>query len=531
MMSDIMQPGRSILRPALIAAISLYAGIAAGQSVESQNAITSIAIDPVISDSVYAGGPGMLYASDDAGNSWLSSVVDPQTQIWSLATDASRSSPVTSSYPWTYAAAGDLGVIYTPDLGLTWVRGGLSGDDMRSVAARNDGMTAYAGAANTIYRTDNRGQTWTILSEDLGTGLVTAIVLPEQDVNTIYVAKQGQGIYRSADGGVSWQLGDAGLVDREIIDLDIHPDNPSILFATSATAVYQSVDAGTNWIEIAAPGTSRALAIDPSTPDRMFAATTTAGMHRSLDGGLSWSAISNGLGGVTNFYSVAIAPDASGRVYAGAGDYQMFASDDYGDTWQSLGRLRERPVTQPTQPPVAIGSASLRLVVVDLQNGESVAAGSDARFRLELLNEGDAPITNAGLYAGWVLTPFLFGTDTAMSRTLQPSQGSCDSNGNCELGTIGPGQRATVNFFGATRSGRLGTYRLTVAYWSDQTSRTSHSQTIGSKVTIGSSDGGGGSAGPASLLLLILAWLARPAIRKSRKRRLNHENCASAVLQ
>lgn len=489
----------------------LFAAVAAAQTIEPQGTIASISFDPSDPNRLYVGSYGVLYASADGGASWYRSA-QPMV-AWSVAISPRDTTADPNDGTVIFAGTQNRGVLTSADFANSWMIDPSWAETIRAVTASADGSVVYAGSETALYRTTDRGGSWAVLSDQLGTGLVEAIVLAPNDPNTIYVAKIDHGVYRSLDGGVSWQLGAAGMDDVRLKDLDIDPTNPALLFATSLSAVYRSVDAGTNWQQVAFPQATFDFALDPVNPERMFAATTIGGMYRSLDGGLSWSAVNDGLGGVEVFFSVAVAPDGSGKVYAGSMDYGLFESTDYGGSWRSVSGVALPPVTPPP-PPADPGYPSLSLKLTDLQNGGSVSAGGYARYRLEVTNSGESVATAAELYASWVMMPFLFGDTTPMSRSMTTSRGTCDTEGHCSFGDLAPGERAVVEFSGATRSGALRSYRLTASWWAENTGRGSQSATIGSSVTVFES-GGGGALGPLGIAALALLTLTRLILRGS----------------
>jgi photosystem II stability/assembly factor-like uncharacterized protein len=180
----------------------------------------------------------------------------------------------------------------------------------------------------------------------------------------------GSGIYRSLDGGRTWQvvgLPDSGAIGRLAID----PTNPQHIFAAAAgplydhggeRGVYASTDGGSSWTLVLAGDNDTTgavdLAIDPSNPNRIFAAMwdhlrepdlrtyggVGSGIYRSTDGGSTWQRLSNGLpASSATIGRIGIALSASNpqRAYAIVnqtnGLFQGFyQSDDGGNSWTKL---------------------------------------------------------------------------------------------------------------------------------------------------------------------------------------------------
>jgi photosystem II stability/assembly factor-like uncharacterized protein len=180
----------------------------------------------------------------------------------------------------------------------------------------------------------------------------------------------GSGVYRSADGGATWQL--VGLTNSGAIGrLAADPTDPQHLFAAVAgdlfnpggeRGVYESTDGGTTWT-LALSGDNDTtgavdLAIDPLNPNRVFAAMwdhrrepnlrryggVGSGLYRSTDGGSTWERLTNGLPGAAatiGRIGVAVAASNPQRVYAivvqANGLFQGFyRSDDGGNSWSNI---------------------------------------------------------------------------------------------------------------------------------------------------------------------------------------------------
>lgn len=180
----------------------------------------------------------------------------------------------------------------------------------------------------------------------------------------------GSGIYRSTDGGASWQqvgLTNSGAIGRFAVD----PTNAQHIFAAVAgqlyvhggdRGVYESNDGGTTWVQVLAGDNDTTgaadLAIDPTNPNRIFAAMwdhfrepdlrtyggVGSGVYRSTDGGTTWARLTNGLpasGPTIGRIGIAIAPSNPQRIYALVistnGLFQGFyRSDNGGDAWTKL---------------------------------------------------------------------------------------------------------------------------------------------------------------------------------------------------
>ncbi len=157
-----------------------------------------------------------------------------------------------------------------------------------------------------IYKTVDGGKNWQDISfpvperplPKLGyvNGMATNLEIDPSSDDTVYIATNGYGIFKSVNGGKSWKASNTGLKTPYIQGPDgllIHPRNPGILFAgTLAGGIYKSADAGNSWISIHKEHPFiLGMALDPSNPSRMLAGCSQKKIIRSEDGGRSWQEI------------------------------------------------------------------------------------------------------------------------------------------------------------------------------------------------------------------------------------------------
>jgi photosystem II stability/assembly factor-like uncharacterized protein len=195
----------------------------------------------------------------------------------------------------------------------------------------NDRNHVWAGAAaGGVFESTDAGNTWTPVFDSQPVQNIGALAAHPTDSGIVYVGTgeangagysyDGDGVYRTIDGGATWQH--LGLDDtRRIGRIAIDPVNPQRVFVAAAgnvyapgtaRGVYRSTDGGITWAQVlfVAP-TAGAIdvAVDPSNPSRVYAAiwehysTPThwvagglqSGIWQSLNGGDSWTRLTNGL--------------------------------------------------------------------------------------------------------------------------------------------------------------------------------------------------------------------------------------------
>jgi photosystem II stability/assembly factor-like uncharacterized protein len=248
--------------------------------------------------------------------------------------------------------------------------------------------TFYFGAcAGGVWKTTNAGSHWRNVSDGyFRTAAVGALAVSDADPSVVYAGtgettirsnvSHGDGVYRSTDGGRTWR--NLGLArTRHIGAIAVHPRDPDLVYVAALghawgpnpeRGVYRSRDGGHSW-ELVLHKSERAgsptLSMDPRNPRVLYASIWQAqryphaassggedsGLWRSLDGGDTWTDLSRNPGlpkGLLGKIGVATSPARPGRVWAlvEAEDGALFRSDDYGDTWQRLAEdpeLRRRP--------------------------------------------------------------------------------------------------------------------------------------------------------------------------------------------
>jgi hypothetical protein len=163
--------------------------------------------------------------------------------------------------------------------------------------------------------------------------VVKALALaPTLPLATVYLGSDGGGIYTMSEGGGSWSAANAGLKNKQIQALAVHPVDPRVVYAGTREGVFKTSDGGLSWNGLAsglASSDVRSLAIDPQTAATLYAGTA-AGVFKSVNGGASWVAASAGLS--PNVRALLINPTSTATLYA-ATDTGVFQSLDGGTSW------------------------------------------------------------------------------------------------------------------------------------------------------------------------------------------------------
>ncbi|MGD2122554.1 MAG: glycosyl hydrolase, partial [Gemmatimonadota bacterium] len=274
--------------------------------------------------------------------------------------------------------------------GLRWQnigpdRGGRSIGVAGSTTRPNEYYFGATGGG--LWKSTDGGTTWRAVTDGkITSASVGAVAVCEADPDIVYIGtgetqirgniQQGDGVYKSTDGGTSWEH--LGLVETQNISrIRIHPADCNTAWVgafgvhsmpSPERGVYKTTDGGESWTKVLFRD-DRSGAVDisvhPSDPDVVYAALWEAwrkswgmssggpgsGLFRSTDGGESWEEITRNPGlpqdGLIGKIGVAVSPVDADRVYAIVENEEggVFVSEDGGETWTRTNderKLRQR---------------------------------------------------------------------------------------------------------------------------------------------------------------------------------------------
>ncbi|HEY6927567.1 MAG TPA: hypothetical protein VI653_29090 [Steroidobacteraceae bacterium] len=311
--------------------------------------------------------------------------------------------------------AGDQPTIPQVTGELKWrMIGPFRGGRTRAVAgAPTQPNVFYIGAVDGgVWKTDDAGRTWRPIFDDEPTQSIGAIGIAPSDPSIIYVGSGeglhrpdlsvGDGIYRSSDAGRTWSH--LGLRDaQQVADLAIDPRDPDRVFVAvlghpygpnPERGIYRSQDGGKSWQQVLFKDQDTggsAVVIDPTRPQVVYAALwqdrlgpwedknqfqgTGGGLFKSSDGGNTWRKLSQGFPQNTSQVNVTICASQPERLYAVVGtpepgEYSsaaglgVFRSDDGGESWTRI--------TADPRPALRIGGGDLPVLRADPKNPDVV---------------------------------------------------------------------------------------------------------------------------------------------------------------
>ncbi len=267
--------------------------------------------------------------------------------------------------------------------------GPFRGGRVTAVAGINNQPNVYyfGATGGGVYKTTDGGVNWIPISDEyFKTGSVGAIGVSESDPNILYVGmgespvrgnvSHGDGVYKSSDAGKTWKH--IGLSDtRQIGRVRVHPKNPDLVYvaamghlwgANNERGVFRSKDGGKTWEKIlfrSAEAGAFDLILDPDNANTIYATFwqvkrtpwslesggAGSSIYKSTDGGDNWTEISRNRGlpsGVLGKIGITVSPVNTNRVWAmvEAKDGGLFRSDNAGETWQRVSndpRTMQRP--------------------------------------------------------------------------------------------------------------------------------------------------------------------------------------------
>ena len=312
--------------------------------------------------------PNVFFAGVHTGGVWKT---DDYGRTWR---------PIFDSAPT--GSIGDIGVSWSnPDVLYVGTGEGLHRPDL--------------GVGDGIFKSTDGGRSW----KHVGLGDVQQVgrlVVHPTDPNIVFVAGLGhpygpnteRGIFRTTNGGVTWERVLYVNENAGGIQVEFDPKNPRVVygvlwehregpwenasFSGPNNGLYKSTDGGTTWTELKGGlpdgGGRICLGISPSDPNRLYAAVMgqgrgAEGFYRSNDGGKSWTLVStdNRLG-----LDVRVHPRNPDVVFVG--NIAAYRSDDGGKTWTSIkgapgGDDYQRIWINPLQPDIMLFTADQGAVV------------------------------------------------------------------------------------------------------------------------------------------------------------------------
>lgn len=274
---------------------------------------------------------------------------------------------------------------------------------------------AFAATNTGLFRSRDGGKSWEVRGKGIGSFAIQSVAFsPAFKTNrTLWVGAADGGVYRSTDRGDSWTLLARLGGGSAVVDLAILPASGGTIFmaATLADGVFVSTDKGQSWKQRNGGLQDLsiiALAISPTFPqDRTAFVAVAGGMYRTVDGGKSWSQVL-ATAADDAVQCIAISPDyASDRtVFAGTENSGVLISRDGGNNWQATNiglpslSINDLALSPEFQHDHIIGAATGDGIALSADGGASwqqVGAASEVVLSLGISDSSNR-IMLAGLF-------------------------------------------------------------------------------------------------------------------------------------
>jgi photosystem II stability/assembly factor-like uncharacterized protein len=226
-----------------------------------------------------------------------------------------------------------------------------------------------------LWKTTNGGVTWTPIFDRQDTSSIGDLAIDPNNPDVVWVGTGesntrnsvsfGDGVYKSLDGGKTWQH--VGLKDSERVSrVLIHPQNPDIVYVgalghafgpNEERGVFMTTDGGKTWQKTLYVDPQHGVSdmdIDPGNPNILYAAmwhferkpwthrsgSEKGGVFKSIDGGRTWRQLTNGLPKLLGRIGVKVAPSNPNVVYviAESKEGTLYRSDDRGETFRQVSK-------------------------------------------------------------------------------------------------------------------------------------------------------------------------------------------------
>jgi len=286
------------------------------------------------------------------------------------------------SQPFTfYQGSTGGGVWKTTNAGVTWVNVSdaffgeasmgsvevsLSDPNVVWAGTGSDGIRSNVSTGRGVYRSTDAGATWRWMGLR-DAGQIGAVRIHPTDPRTVFVAAMGnafrpnreRGVYRTRDGGATWEQVLFVSDSTGAVDLEFQPGNPDVVYASMwrgerkpwtiisgarEGGIYRSTDGGTTWTKLGGGlptglfGKSN-VAVSAADPRRVYAlveASPGGGLYRSDDAGESWRLVSTERGLIARpFYYCNITADPTNADVVYVGTESFYKSTDGGRTWRT----------------------------------------------------------------------------------------------------------------------------------------------------------------------------------------------------
>ncbi len=299
----------------------------------------SLAYDARNPDHILLGtSTGQMFTSNDAGRTWsrLARLGGDDYVLDHISIDPQDSNRIYVS-AWSVSSQQTGEIFRTRDGGRNWdTLPAMHGKSIRALAMhKGDSKVVVAGALDGVYRSNDGGDTWQRLSPANSADIknIESIAVDPKDPNTVY-AGTWHLAWKTSDGGAIWHNINMVMIDdSDVFSVIVDHDNSSVVFASACSGIYRSENGGNLFTKIQgipfSARRTRVLKQDPTNENIVYAGTTE-GLWKSTDLGKQWKRVSSPDVVVND---VLVDPRDSNRVLLATDRSGVMVSTDGASNW------------------------------------------------------------------------------------------------------------------------------------------------------------------------------------------------------
>ena len=269
--------------------------------------------------------------------------------------------------PQTIYMGGDVAGVYkTEDDGNHWrlINNGLANYAVYSLAiATKDPETVFALTTSGLCKSTDGGEHWRLLPETVKAkqGIVAvrdksvrSVAIDPTDSRLVYAGTPGGKLFKSIDGGETWQMTYQSKSDSPLSTVAVSPLHPKVVLAASgADGILVSRDHGATWKPAATPTDAVSVAASAADAHVFYAAFAKEGVYRFSDDANTWTKCGEGIDPQATPIEVVVSPRNAQNVYCittKVWSGSLYASHDGGKTWAASRQIRPDYEANPTVP-------------------------------------------------------------------------------------------------------------------------------------------------------------------------------------
>lgn len=334
----------------LIAGLAVIVVPACG---DSSDTIASLALHPTNPNILYVATNDAVYKTRDGGPTWEKFPIFSARRVTTLAVDPQLPATI-------YAGTMGDAVYKSPDGGQHWLPHHVGLKEHVSYVNQfvfhpTRSETIYLATTVGVFRTADGGRSWDEQMAGMKeVHIVVTLAMDPKNPRVLYAGTTG-GAYRSRDSAASWHKVNRGLIPEEVLDaslalgvntLVVDPVDSSIVYAGTTNGLFKTTNHADSWTRIGQSLPDQfisSLAVHP-TQHAILYIGGRAGVLKSADGGQTWQAMNAGLA-TLNIRTLAMSPRDPQLLYAGTNGSGLYRSTDGAATWTRV------PLTANTSPP------------------------------------------------------------------------------------------------------------------------------------------------------------------------------------